>query len=876
MKKHKTIPPALAQKILLRFLRVDLAEEVLGDLDEKFYINVQTKSPFKAKINYWYQVLHYLRPFAIRKSNPSSSNAMDMFQNYFKIGWRNLLKNKGYSFINVGGLAIGMAVAILIGIWVYDELQFNKYHKNYKNIARVLRHGTANGETFTNSSLPYALGEELKSKYDNSFEHVVMAWHVGDHILSTGGKKISMTGEFMESGGPEMFSLKMIHGSWSGLDDPHSILLSQSAATLLFGNDNPMDKLLKIDSKMDVKVTGVYEDLPHNTHFHGVKFFSPWDLMVISNDWIKYQGFKNNFLAIYVAISEHTTFEKASSRIKDAILNNIQDDKVYVSINPQIFLHPMEKWHLFAEWKNGINTGGLIDVVWLFGIIGVCVLLLACINFMNLSTARSEKRAKEVGIRKAIGSIRRQLIHQFFSESFLVVLLSFAGALILVSASLTWFNDLASKQMEIPWNNGYFWLGSFFFLLLTGIVSASYPALYLSSFNPVQVLKGSVRVGRSATVPRKILVVLQFTVSGALIIGTIIVYQQILFAQNRPVGYSRDGLLMIQMTSPDFHGKYDVLRTALLNTGAVTEIAESSGPPTDVWNSNGGFDWQGKDPAFIAEFATMTVTPGYGKTVGWQFVKGKDFVEGVDSDSSGFVLNEAAAALLSFENPIGEVIRWNSPYGTNASSFTVIGVIKDMVMKSPYSEVQPTVFYLGDNRNWINIRINPQTSVSDAVAKIEIVFKKLIPAVPFDYKFADEEYALKFAAEKRIGKLASVFSVLAIVISCLGLFGLASFVAEQRTKEIGIRKVVGASVYQLWSVLSKDFVILVLISSFIASPLAYYYVNNWLQQYQYRTEISWWFFGITTLGILMITLLTVSFQAIKAAMMNPVKSLRSE
>ena len=799
-----------------------------------------------------------------------------MFNSYFKIGWRNLLKNKGNSFINIGGLAIGMAVAMLIGLWIYDELGFNKYHRNYKTIARILRNGTANGETFTHPSMPYALGEELKTKYDNTFKHVVMAWQIGDHIISTGEKNISLSGEFMEASGPEMFTLNMIQGSWSGLIDPHSILLSQSAAILLFGNDNPLGKLLKIDSKMDVKVTGVYEDLPHNSHFHGVKFFSPWDLMVISNEWVKYQGFKNNFLNIYVEVADHTTFEGASSRIKDAILNNIQDDKVYVSIKPQILLHPMEKWHLYADWKNGVNTGGLIEIVWLFGIIGVFVLLLACINFMNLSTARSEKRGKEVGIRKAIGSVRGQLISQFFSESFLVVILAFACAILIVATSLNWFNALAGKQMEMPFTNSYFWTGSFVFLLFTGLLAGSYPALYLSSFNSVQVLKGAVRVGRFASIPRKVLVVVQFTVSVTLIIGTIIVYQQILHAKNRPVGYSRNGLLMIQMTSPDFYGKYDVLHAELLNTRMVTEIAESSSPPTDVWNSNGGFDWKGKDPAFIAEFATMMVTSGYGKTLGWQFLKGRDFLENVSSDSSSFVVNEAAAKLLGFENPVGEIIRWNSAIGTKASSFTVIGVIKDMVMKSPYAPVQPTVFFLGDYRNWINIRINPNAAVSDAVPKIEAVFKKIIPAVPFDYKFADQEYALKFAAEERIGKLASVFAVLAILISCLGLFGLASFVAEQRTREIGIRKVVGASVFNLWKLLSKDFIWLVVISCFISIPLAYYFLSDWLQQYEYRVEISWWIFLLSGMGAVSITLLTVSYQAISAARMNPVNSLKGD
>lgn len=874
----------LPPRPLLRFFRwyshPKLVDHIEGDLLEDYRARLKRSGKRKADIGFIVEVLLLFRPGIIKPTEGYKNlNNYGMFKSYFKVGWRNLVNNRGYSFINVGGLAIGMAVAMLIGLWIYDELEFNSYHTNYKSIARVMRNGTLNGETNTSSYLPYPLGEELKTRYGATFKHVVRSWPQGDHILSVGENKLSLRGGFMDATGVDMFSLKMLQGSFSALQDPHSILLSRSTAKVFFGSDDPIGKLLRIDNadRMDVKVTGVYEDLPYSSHLYGATFFAPFELFESSHEWMKSQGFGNNFLDIYVQLNDPARMEAASDQIEDAILNNIQDDKVYVSINPQLFLHPMKDWHLRSEWKNGMNAGGLIQMVWLFGIVGAFVLLLACINFMNLSTARSEKRAKEVGIRKSMGSLRMQLMNQFLSESFLVVVLAFVVAVAFVTLCLGWFNELAGKQMKIPLTNIYFWMSSLAFIFVTGFLAGSYPALYLSSFNTIRVLKGSFRVGRLASLPRKVLVVVQFTVSVTLIIGALIVYQQIQFAKNRPIGYEREGLLMIQMTSPEFSDKYEVLRTELKGTGAVTEITESSSPMTDVWNSNGGFDWKGKDPAFIPEFATVTITPEYGKTTGWKLVNGRDFSRELSSDSSAFIINEATAKVLGFKNPVGEVVQWSSWWTNGVMNFTIVGVVKDLVMKSPYSVAAPAVYFLGGNNyNWMSLRINSHTSMSDALPKVERVFRKIIPSVPFSYKFADQEYALKFAAEERIGKLTSVFAVLAILISCLGLLGLASFVAEQRTKEIGVRKVVGASVFSLWKMLSKEFILMVILSSFLAIPIAYYFLTDWLVKYEYRTVISVWIFVFTIIGALVITLLTVSYQAIKAALMNPVKSLRSE
>ncbi|HYG19844.1 MAG TPA: ABC transporter permease, partial [Ohtaekwangia sp.] len=577
MEEPKPYPPRFFLGFFRWYCHPRLASHIEGDLIEVHRKRLLEKGKRHADFRFVIDVLLLFRPGIIRSLEGNRNlNNYGMLKSYFKIGWRNLVRNKGYSFINIGGLAMGMAVAIFIGLWIYDELEFNKYHKNYHSIARVMRNLNVNGEIVSTTILPNALGDELRAQYGNLFKHVVMGALPGGHILSAGEKKLSMRGEFIEPAGPEMFTLKMLQGSRSGLKDPHSILLSQSAARALFGNDDPLGKLLKINNsdRMDVKVTGVYEDLPYNTDFHEVKFYAPFDLAFSAHQWMQDVSFTNDFLTVYVEINHHTSFESAAEAIRDAILDNVRQDKGYVAVNPQLALHPMKDWHLRSEWKNGVVVGGAIQIVWLFGFVGGFVLLLACINFMNLSTARSEKRAREVGIRKAVGSVRRQLMTQFFSESFIVVGLAFVAALIAVSSALNWFNDLAGKQMEIPWANIYFWLGSFVFILFTGLLAGSYPAIYLSSFDAIKVLKGSIRVGRLASLPRKVLVVTQFTVSVTLIIGTIIVYQQIQFAKNRPVGYSPDGLLTTYMTTPEFYGKHQVLLTALKNTGAVLEMAE--------------------------------------------------------------------------------------------------------------------------------------------------------------------------------------------------------------------------------------------------------------------------------------------------------------
>jgi putative ABC transport system permease protein len=793
-----------------------------------------------------------------------------MLTNYIKIAWRNLIKNKVYSLINILGLATGMAVALLIALWIWDELTFDTYHANHARLAQVMTTQTFNGETGTGQAVAMPLGNELRTKYASDFKNVSMAsWNFG-HILAVGDKKISKEGMWVEPNFPAMFSLKMKKGSINGLNDPSSILLNESVAKALFGNADPINKVVKLDNKEDYKVTGVYEDLPHNTTLNTTTILLAWNKYITTEDWLKnaMTQWGNHSWQAYVQMNDNADIAKVSAKIKNASMIHLKEAE---DGKEELVLQPMDNWRLYSEFKNGKVVGGRIQFVWLFGIIGIFVLLLACINFMNLSTARSEKRAKEVGIRKTVGSLRQQLMGQFLSESIVVALIAFVFAIILVECLLSFFNGIADKDMSIPWSNPYFWLFSLAFTIFTGLISGSYPAFYLSSFEPIKVLKGTFRVGRFASLPRKVLVVVQFTVSIVLVIGTIIVFKQIQFAKNRPVGYTREGLIMIDMTTPDLYGHYDAIRNELIATGAVENMAESSSPATAVYSNQIGFNWEGKDPNSLPLFGIVACTWEFGKTIGWQIKEGRDFSRDFATDSSALILNEAAVKLTGLKNIVGKNIKWND------GNYTVVGVIRDMVMESPYTPVKPTIFTM--NTGWANIitiRIKPTVSMQDALAKVEKVFRKYNPGAPFDYRFTDEEYAKKFSDEQRIGNLATFFAILAIFISCLGLFGLASFVAEQRTKEIGVRKVLGASVFNLWQMLSKDFAWLVAISCVIAIPIAWYYLHQWLQNYQYRTDISWWVFLAACAGALIITLLTVSFQAIRAALANPVKSLRTE
>ncbi|WP_418497730.1 ABC transporter permease [Flagellimonas sp.] len=799
-----------------------------------------------------------------------------MFKNYLKIAWRNLSKNKAYTVINVGGLALGMAVTLIIGLWVRDELSHNNYFSHKDQIAQIFQSQTFNGQTGTGPAIPRPLEKAFRDGYMDNFEHLVMSSWNNSQYLKYKETSISRDGNFMQREAPEMLDLNILKGEKDGVREINSIMLNESTANALFGSEDPIGKVIEVNSQYDMMVTGVYEDIPFNNSFSDAQFIMPWDKYVSVNEWIKNaeDQWGNNSFQMFVQIADNTTMERVTSTIKDVkkTLNKNTEE-----FNPQLFLFPMKDWYLRGNFENGKQVGGRIKYVWLFAIIGAFVLLLACINFMNLSTARSEKRAKEVGIRKSIGSQRRQLINQFLGESFLVVLFAFGIAVLIVILSLNGFNNLAKKEMSFPWASIGFWVMSLVFILFTALLAGSYPALYLSSFRPVDVLKGTFKAGKHSGLPRKILVVVQFTVSVAFIIGTVIVMQQINYAKNRPIGYDKEGLIQIPTMSQDFTGKFELMRDEFIASGAVMEMSTSSAPTTNIWSNRSGFVWEGKPEGFQEDLAWTEVSPEYAKSLNLKIVQGRDFSREFPSDSNAVLINETAVKYMGLKNPVGQFIKDDDEEDPDPP-MKIIGVVEDMIAQSPYEPVKQGMYVFDKygNSSYYNMRLNPNQSASQNIAVIERVFKEHFPNIPFQYDFVDEEYGEKFASEVRIGTLSGIFTALAILISCLGLFGLTSFVAEQRTKEIGVRKVLGASIFNVWNMLSKDFLKLVIISCFIAVPIAYYVMNGWLQEYPYRVILKWWIFGLAMLGAMLVTVITVSFQAIKAARSNPVKSLRTE
>jgi putative ABC transport system permease protein len=797
-----------------------------------------------------------------------------MIKNYLKIAWRNLFRNKVYSIINIAGLSIGMAMALLIGLWISDEFSANKNFAHHDHIVRAMLNTTHGGISQTSSALPVPVAEELKTKYASDFKNVSVFTSADEHVLVYGNTKLLITGgHYAEPDIIPMLSMKMIRGGKDALDHVGSMLIDQSTAKSLFGNAEPMNKVVNVNNTRTYKITGVFEDFPLTSDFSGAHYMMPFSQYVMdypdAKDMMTNWAFGN--LEIYARLQDKADPEKITAKLKPLFNGHGRDD------NAELILHPMNKWHLYADFSNGKNTGGAIEYVKMFAMIGVFVLLLACINFMNLSTARSERRAREVGIRKSMGSMRMQLIFQFLGESLIITSLSVMISLVLLYLALPWFNVIADKQIVFPSGKLIFWIMIAGFTFVTGVVAGSYPAFYLSSFDAVKVLKGTMKAGRSATLPRKILVVLQFTVSVALIIGTLVVFQEIQYARNRPTGFDQKGLLTVYRTTPDLYKNHETIRNELLAKGAVEDITLAS-QSTYSLSKPDGWSWPGKDPNSNPVLGWLAVSSNYGKLVKWKFTQGRDFSADYITDTNALVINEAALKYLGLKKPIGAIM--TSKYSQVPNQpLHIIGVIKDMVMESPFAKVAPTIYTMNLPAKYLyclNIKLNPSITYAKAIALTEPVFLKYNPSSPFTYYINDEVYTTLFALEKKIGTLSLVFAGFAIFISCIGLFGLASFTAEQRKKEIGVRKVLGASVFNVWRLLSKEYVILIFFSLCISVALSYYFMNNWLQRYSYRIEISLWIFVGTMAMAFIITLLTVSVQSVRASFANPVNSLRAE
>lgn len=785
-----------------------------------------------------------------------------MIKNYFKIAWRNLFRNKGFAFTNLLGLTIGMVCTIFILLWVQDEVGYDKFHKNYDHTYKVIANRNFNNQMFTDPNMVLPLAKTIEAEIPE-VKNATVITYPQSQTITYGDTKLKKQGYIVNEKFFKVFTWNFIHGNAAtAIIDPSSIVLTQSTAKAFFGNDDPINKVLKMDTTQ-LKVTAVVEDVPGNSTLQ-YDFIMPFNY---SDGDIKrsMENWQNSSWAVYLDVTPGTNMKLLDKKITDLKIKHDEYDKKISTY----FTFPMSKWRLYSDFKDGKNTGGMIEYVRLFTIIGIIILLIACVNFMNLSTARSEKRAKEVGIRKTLGSDRRQLLIQFFCESMILAFLAFVFALISIYLLMPGFNSLVDKKLVLPTGEINFWLIALAIVVFTGCVAGSYPALYLSSFNPIKVLKGTFVSGKRAVLPRHILVVAQFVISILLISATAIIYQQIQHVKNRDIGYNPDNLIMIPATDAT-QKNYTVIKDELLKTGLINSVTRSSSPITSIWWKSPSPDWEGKPQDLNIIFSGLSTDVDFTKTMGIKIAEGKDF-SGTPSDTASMLLNKAAVEATGIKNPVGKQMR----YGR--TNYTIIGIMDNVVMESPYKPVDPLmIYYSAGFINYNSIRLNNNISPQKALGTIESIFKKYNPAYNFEYQFVDQEFGKKFIAEELISKLTNIFAGLAIFICCIGLAGLASFTIEKRFREIGIRKVLGASVQQVLTLISKEFLKLVLIAFVIAVPITWWGMHNWLQKYTYHIDISIWLFLAVGFIVLLLTLVVVTMNTIRAAMANPVKSLRTE
>ena len=787
-----------------------------------------------------------------------------MIKNYLKVAFRNLWKNKGFSFINIIGLSVGMASAILILLWIQSEVTYDGFHTKRGRIYEAWNRAVFSGELHCWNTTPRVLAGAMKKDFPE-VEHAVRVDWNNRRLFSVGDKRLMAEGNVVDSTFLQVFTFPLLEGDpMKALNNGNSILLTQSLAISLFGKEEAMGKIIRLNNDDNYTVTGILKDLPTDSRFN-FQYLLPWDVNRRGGNDDHEWG--NNSVRTYVLLKENATLASVAPKMQ--VIKQRYDS---TEGHWEMFLYPMSRWRLYSSFKGAAEDGGRIEFVRLFGIIAGFVLLIACINFMNLSTARSEKRAKEVGIRKVVGAPRSTLIVQFIGESVLLSLLAAIVAIAIVQLSLSGFNQLTEKHLFIPYSNGWFWLSGVAFILFTGLLAGSYPAFFLSSFQPVKVLKGTFKAANALITPRKVLVVLQFTFAITLIICTIIVKQQIDYARDRDTGYEKANLVY-HFLDGDVGKNYQLIRQELLSSGIAVSVCKTSSPLTESYSDTWGFGWQGKPLNDKTDFDRFSVDQDLIATTGVKLVEGRDFdLRQYLTDSMAILLNESAVKAMHFKSPIGQIIT------DDTAHYHVVGVIKDFILQSPYEPVTPMVILGGKSGffNCIQIRLNGARSTKANLKKAEAIFKRYNPEYPFEYHFVDEDYSRKFDDEKRTGTLAGLFAGLTIFISCLGLFGLATYMAENRVKEIGVRKVLGASVAGITTLLSRDFLQLVMVSFLFAAPLAWWGMYTWLRNYPYRVDIQWWVFALAGILSAGIAVVTVSWQAIRAAMANPSKSLRSE
>ncbi len=786
-----------------------------------------------------------------------------MFKNYIKIAWRNLIRNKGFSLLNIVGLSIGLAVVTLIILWISFEVSYDSFHENNERIYEINNQYPIDGQIWTWNSTPKIMASVIKKDYPE-VDGVSRYNYEDTFLFSIDDKRIRATGSIVDPDFLRIFSFPLLEGNKQKvLDGVNSIVITQKLAEKLFGSDSPVGKVVKIDNSDNFTVTGVLKNLPQNTNFN-FEFLVPWDYLH-QKGWND-ENWGNNSVATYVMLREGINSKTFSKKIKT--LRSRYDKE---APEMETLLYPFSRTYLYSKFENGIEAGGKIDIIRLFGIIAGIILIIACINFMNLSTARSEKRGKEVGIRKVVGAKKGALIGQFLGESMLISFIAAILSLLIVWMVLPWFNTLIERELSLNLTSKWFWFSALGIILFTGVLAGSFPAFYLSAFKPVAVLKGTFKKVNTLITPRKVLVVFQFSVAIILISSTIIIDLQLQKVQDRQAGYAKNNLVYTLMEG-DVEKNYTMIKEELLSSGLALSVTKTSAPITEGWSNSWNFEWKGKKENDKTVIDRFVADDAIVKTMGLELIKGRDFdLNKYATDSTAAILNESAALHMGFEEPIGQLIK------DNGIDWHVIGVVKDFVLKSPFQKIEPMV--IEGAKAWfqtIHMKLDPTKSTHESIIQVEYLFKKFNPEYPFNYQFVDQEYAKKFNDEQKTGKIARMFTLLTIFISCLGLFGLSSFMAENRKKEIGIRKVLGASITSITSLLSKDFLKLVLVAFFIAVPISWYFMNIWLEDFAYRITISWWFFFAAGILAFAIAMATISYQAIKAAIVNPVKSLRSE